>query len=294
MTAKDQDALRYLELGLQHMWKGDVDSAIVAYDSAAVRATSDETRELVTIRKAEALIFADRTGPEVSLLPGIVMRRRSSRHVYMASTVLMRRFCDEEDRRKAIFYGQIAWAAAAELEDDFARASVLNELGVTLAADSQLKRAEESFEEALAALARIPNQNSHHESLANGVTANLGGTKILNDDYDDGISLIETVIDVLDDPTDRAEACLDLALGYVAIEEFDTAEDLGREGLSLASTRRQVRNANHILGEVCLRTGRLNEADVHFDVVAGFYPEFKNVKQLLTEVDLCAVVNWKA
>ena len=30
------------------------------------------------------------------------------------------------------------------------------------------------------------------------------------------------------------------------------------------------------------------------DVVAGFYPQYNNVKQLLTEVNLCSVVNWKA
>ena len=43
-----------------------------------------------------------------------------------------------------------------------------------------------------------------------------------------------------------------------------------------------------------MRTGRFEESDVYFDVVAGFYPQYSNVKQLLTEVNLCSVVNWKA
>ncbi|HET8774211.1 MAG TPA: hypothetical protein VFP80_10485 [Thermoanaerobaculia bacterium] len=255
---------------------------------------SDETRELITIRKGEAMIAMDREGPEVSALPGIVMRRRSHRHVYMAASVLMRRYVETDDRRRAIFYGEIARTAAAALDDPFARATVLNYLGITMVADSQLDPAVEAFEEALLALDEMPENNELVSSFAAGITANLGGSKILCGDIDEGIHLIETVITELDDATERAEACLDLALGYTESEDYDTAEDLAREGLSLASTRRQIRNANHLLGEICVRTGRFDEADVYFDVVAGFYPQYNNVKQLLTEVNLCSVVNWKA
>jgi len=294
MTERDREALRYCEDGLQHMWKGEVHAAIAAYDKGLAQAKSEESRELITIRKAEALIAVDREGPEVSALPGIVMRRRSSRHVYMAASVLMRRFTELEDRRRAIFYGEIARTSAAELKDPLLTANLLNALGITLAADSQFARALEVFGEALAELKKISEPSDHADTLSISITGNLGGTKILCEDYDDGISLIESILDQIEDSAWRAEGCLDLCLGYLGLEDYETAEDLAREGLSLASTRRQIRNANHLLGEICLRTGRLEEADVHFDVVAGFYPEFKNVKQLLTEVDLCAVVNWKA
>ena len=276
------------------MWKGQVAAALLAYDRAADFAESEETKELITIRKGEALIAADREGPEVSALPGIVMRRRNHRHVYMAASVLMRRYVELEDRRRAIFYGEIARTAAAALNDSFARATVLNYLGITQVAESEFDQAIEAFEEALVALDTIEKANDFVDSFAAGITANLGGTKILAGEFDEGVHLIETVLDELDDATERAEACLDLCLGYVELEDYDTAEDLAREGLSLASTRRQIRNANHLLGEICVRTGRYEEADVYFDVVAGFYPQFNNVKQLLTEVNLCSVVNWKA
>ena len=294
MTDHNREALEHCEAGLQHMWKGEVGAALAEYDRAAHLATSDEVRELVTIRKGEALIAADREGPEVSALPGIVMRRRSHRHVYMAASVLMRRYVEADDRRRAIFYGEIARTAAAELNDAFARATVLNYLGITMVADSQFDPAVEAFEEALLALDTLDNPNDLVNAFASGITANLGGTKILRGDLDEGVHLIETVIDELDDATERAEACLDLCLGYVELEDYDTAEDLAREGLSLAKTRRQIRNANHLLGEICVRTGRYDEASVYFDVVAGFYPQYPNVKQLLTEVNLCSVVNWKA
>ena len=276
------------------MWKGEVGPALAAYDEALTLAHSEETRELIVIRKAEALVAAEREGAEVSALPGIVMRRRNHRHVYLAAGTLMRRFTELEDRRRAIFYGDIACKAAAELNDPFVRASILNHLGITLVADSQYDRGIDAFRTAIRDLETIHEPGEHVNILACGLTANLGGTQILNGEVDEGIHLIESVIDELNDPNERAEACLDLCLGYLEVEDYDTAEDLAREGLSLASTRRQIRNANHLLGEICLRTGRYPESEVFFDVVAGFYPGFTHVKQLLTEVNLCSVVNWKA
>ncbi|HEX6096199.1 MAG TPA: tetratricopeptide repeat protein [Thermoanaerobaculia bacterium] len=293
MSERDRNALHLCEVGLQHMWKGEVDEALSSYDLGLAVATADETRELITIRKAEALIAVERDGPEVAALPAIVMRRRSNRHVYMAATVLLRRFSNLEDRRRAIFYGDIASTAIIELNDPFARASLLNNLGVVLVEDSQFDRAISSFEEALLCLESVPASHSHAEPLRVSAMVNLGGAKILNDVYDEGIEIIETVILQVDDAEWRADALLDLSLGYLNLEDFDTAEELAREALSLACTRRQIRNGNHLLGEVCTRTGRWDEADVHFDVVAGFYPGFKNLKQLLTAVDVCKIVNWK-
>lgn len=294
MTERDREALQHCEAGLQHMWRGEVEPALAAYERARGLAESEEARELITIRKAEALVAADREGPEVAALAGIVMRRRTHRHVYLAAGTLMRRYTELDDRRRAIFYGDIACNAAAELNEPFVRASILNHFGITLVADSQYDRGLDAFRTGIAVVEDMPNPGEHVNILACALAANLGGTQILAGDVDEGIHTIESVIDELSDPNERAEACLDLCLGYVELEDYDTAEDLAREGLSLASTRRQIRNANHLLGEICIRTERMPEADVFFDVVAGFYPGFNNVKQLLTEVNLCSVVNWKA
>src|SRR5687767_6497075 len=212
MTDRDQQALRHCEAGLQHMWKGEVGAALQEYDRAAAIADSEETRELITIRKAEALVAADREGPEVSALAGIVMRRRSHRHVYLAAGTLMRRYTEVDDRRKAIFYGDIACAAAAELNEPFMRASILNHFGITLVADSQYDRGLEAFTTAIAVLEKMPNPGEYVNILACGVTANLGGTQILCGDVDEGIHTIESVIDELGDPNERAEACLDLCI----------------------------------------------------------------------------------
>lgn len=293
MREIDRDAHALCELGLQHMWQGEVDAALDAYGRALATVESEEVRELITIRKAEALIAIDREGAEVSALPGIVMRRRSPRHVYLAAYTLLRRFSEANDRQRALFYGQIANTAAAELGEPLARANVLNGLGVTHVAESQFKDGIEKFDEALKIIATAPH-DERVLALRPVVIGNLGGAKIVSGDTEDGIAMVETVIDELNADDLIAEGRLDLCFGYVELEAYDIAEMHGQRGLDLAVTRRQVRNGHHLLGEICVRTNRYAEADRYFDVVAGFYPEFKNVKQLLVAVDLFSVVNWKA
>ncbi len=60
MTERDQQALQLCDLGLQQMWRGEVEPALEQYDRALALCESDETRELITIRKAEALIACER------------------------------------------------------------------------------------------------------------------------------------------------------------------------------------------------------------------------------------------
>ena len=294
MTERDQEALQLCDLGLQQMWRGEIETAIEQYDLALALCESEETHELITIRKAEALIACERDGAEVSALPMIVMRRRTPRHVYLAANTLLRRYCEVSDRKKAIFYGEIARQAAGELDDPFARASVLNNLGITLVADSKFAPAIEVLDEGLMAMALLGDGREDHRSLRNAIIGNLGGARVLRGDFEEGVQILESVFEHLDDEYLIVEACLDLCFGYMELREYEVAETYGRDALARASVQRQVRNANHLLGELCLRTGRYDESDAFFDVVASYYPEFKNVKQLLVAVDLCSVVNWKA
>ena len=291
----DQAALQLCESGLQHMWNGAVEAAIDSYDRALNAAATDDVRELVTIRKAEALIAAEREGPEVTALPAIVMRRRSPRHVYHAASALARKYSETQDERKrALFYGDIARRAAEELEDSFARVTALNTIGVVQVIESQFSEAIEMFERALAVVALEPDQTERLIKMRDTVIGNLGGAKVLSGRYEEGIILLEAVLPKMDVDYLIAEVCLDLCFAYTEVGEYKKAERFGQRALNLAAMRRQVRNANHLLGEICMRTQRYSEADSYFDVVASYYPDFKNVKQLLVAVDLCSVVNWKA
>lgn len=294
MTTRDQEALHLCDLGLQAMWRGEIEPAIDHYDQALALCESEETHELITIRKAEALIAWERDGAEVSALPMIVMRRRSPRHVYLAANTLLRRYCEIADRKKAIFYGEIARQAASELGDPFSRASVLNNLGITLVADSKFTPAIEVFEEGLEAMALLGDGRDDHRSLHAAIRGNLGGAKVLCGKYEEGVQLLEAAVEQLEDDYGVVEACLDLCFGYLELARYDVAEFYGRAALDSATVPRQVRNANHLMGELCVRTERYDESEEFFDAVARFYPDFRNVKQLLMAVDLCSVVNWKA
>jgi len=294
MKDRDSRARKLCETGLRHMWRGEVEPALDHYERALALAVSEELRELITIRKAEALIAADRPGDEVAQLPAIVMRRRTPRHVYMAATVLMRRYVEMEDRRRAIFYGEIGRKAAEELGDPMARASVLNGLGIALAANSDFDGSLDALEEAYDAILLLDDDREDVQSFRPVILGNIGGVKVVNGATIDGIRILEQALPFLDEEYLVAEAMLDLCLGYSELEDYEAAEAFGLRALELAKMPRQIRNGNHLLARIAINTGRDDEAEHYCDVVASFYPEFSNVKELLLKVDLAAVVNWKA
>src|SRR5204863_394512 len=169
MSNRDTKARELCEAGLRKMWESEVEPALDLYSRALEIAKDEELREMITIRKAEALIAANIDGPEIPMLAQIVMRRRTPRHVYLAALALMRRYV-----------------------------------------------------------------------------------------------------------------------------EYETAKPFGRRALALASVDRQVRNANYLLGRIASAAGEYDEAAQYFEVVAGYYSEYPNCKELLMTVDVSRVVNWKA
>ncbi len=292
--AQDETRSReLLELALQEMWRGEIDSAIALYDRAREQAESDDLLELIAIRKAEALIAAEReTDEEVGLLARIVMRRRSPRHVYLAAYALLRRFSERSERQRALFYGQIARDAAVSLGEAIPQANVLNGIGITSTADSRFDEAIVAFEEGLGALSAL-DEDDYVRSLRSALLGNLGGAKVLAGNLEEGIVLLERALETLEDDFGRAEAYLDLAYASLQLGHNERAQRFGTSALKLACIDRQVRSANHVLAETAFRDGRHEEAERHLDVVAGFYPDFPKVKEWLMAIDLCSVVNWK-
>jgi tetratricopeptide (TPR) repeat protein len=293
-TVNDQEALNLRQQALDAMWQGQTDQAIRLYDAALAVAESEEVAELITIGKAEALIAADQEGPELQKLASIVMRRRSPRHVFMAAGVLMRKYNEAEDRKRALMYGELARNAAKEHGEPLQYASVLNVYGIVLTSDSRFGDACAAFEEAIVVLGNVQPATSASITLRASIIGNLGGAKILMDDFEEGIYLINTALPDLTSEYAKAEACADLCLGYMQTERYQEAEYYGLEAMDLACVARQTRNANHLLGELMVRTNRHDDAQDYFDVVAGYYPQYgSRVRELLMSVDLLQVVNWK-
>jgi len=281
--------------GLSRVRSGDYDEALGLYDQALALASgdgSDEVRELITINKADAMIALERSGPEVHELPRVIMRRRNVRHVYLAAYALQYKYRLENDLKRAMFYGQLALRTAEEANESSWRRIVLLELGNIYELDSQIPTAIRCFEESLA-IAEESLENRDRDLSHAYAVENLGYCKLLEGKIEDGLAYVHEALELLSDPIGRAEACVDLCFGYLELGHFQKAIFYGESALDIAKDPRQIRNSHYLLGEACYKSGDTDGATRHFDELSKFYPQFRNLKNLLFALDLRSMVNLK-
>lgn len=276
--------------GLALVRENRLDEALSLYDEAIALADDEETIELIRINKADAMIGLEQSGPEVLELPRVIMRRRNPRHVFLAAYALQYKNRLENELKRALFYGELALGAATETGDLLYQRAALVDLGNVYEMDSQIDKAVDCFVRALDIIdAADPAQ---HLSL--GYTLeNLGYCRLLQGNTDGGIDTIHRALQYLHDPLGTCEAYIDLCFGYLEREDLNRAEFYGEAGLELASDQRQIRNAHYLLGEVAHKAGNTDKAHFHFDELAKFYPQFRNLKSLLFAIDLRNMVNLK-
>jgi tetratricopeptide (TPR) repeat protein len=270
----------------------EFDEAIALYDEALSLAENDESRELIIIKKADALIAAGRGGAEVQALPAILMRRRNLHHTFLAAYALTDKHRLANDPKRAIFYGQIALDAAVQANEDYWKLAALNGLGIIYEIDSQFSSAIECLESALELLECIGDESMKSFSYV-AIRQNLGYNKILVGDVQIGITMIESVLNDIQVPSSRSDSLIDLCYGYLELEKYEVAQRYGQAGLELATDPRQLRNAHYLLGETAYKLGDQETADHHFDELARYYPQFRNLKTLLMAVDLRSMINLK-
>jgi tetratricopeptide (TPR) repeat protein len=270
----------------------EFDDALAMYDEALVLASDEEVRELITINKAHALIAAERTGPEVKALPMILMRRRNVQHTVLASYALLYTHRLANETKRAIFYGQIALEAANQTGQTFWVLAVLNELGIVYEIDSQFAKAIDCFEQALALIATLDDAAQQQFSQV-AIYQNLGYNRLLVGDTLQGIQMIESILDQVQVPSTLSDSYIDLCYGYLDLQQYEKARQYGETGLTLASEPRQVRNAHYLLGEASYKMGDVEAAEVHFEQLARFYPQFRHLKSLLFGIDLRSMINLK-
>ncbi len=283
---------RLRQLALASVRAGNIEDALPIYDQAIALAIDEETRELISINKADAMIAIERSGPEVQALPTIVMRRRNLRHVYLAAYALVFKYRTENELKRATFYGQLALQTAEEANEPFWKIGALNELGSIYDIDSKFSRAIECFEQAVGLIEQLADLDEHR--LTYGITLeNLGAAMLLDGQFAAGLELIEKALPSITSPTHRAEAFIDLSFGHVNLKNLDEARRFGEAGLELATDPRQLRNAHYLLGEVAYEADDVELAHHHFDELSKFYPDFQHLKPLLFAIDLRSMVNLK-
>jgi tetratricopeptide (TPR) repeat protein len=270
----------------------ELDEAIALYDEALGLASDEEVRELITINKAETLIAVHRGGPEVQALPMILMRRRNARHTFLTAYALMYKHSLLNETKRAIFYGQIALGAANDANQSIWKLRALNEFGLVYQTDSQFPKAIECFEQALACVDQVSDgTDTSFSRLA--IIANLGYTRMINGETKEGLRLLHSVIDEIPSPHLKCDTYVDLCYGYLDLQQYETARRYGEISLDLACEPRQVRNAHYLLGEAAYKSDDLDAAEYHFEELARFYPEFRNMKSLLFAIDLRSMINLK-
>ena len=289
-SATSVDVLR--QAALAKARNEEFDEAIALYDEALATVSDDEMRELLTINKADALIALSRSGPEVQQLPAILMRRRNHHHTFLAAYALMYKHRLQNEAKRGIFYGQVALDAAVGAGEPMWKLGALNELGIIYETDSQFQMSIECFQQALTLIDEISNNDDREFGRA-AVVQNLGYNKLLVGETAEGITLISSILDQIEGPSNFVDAHLDLCYGYLELQQYETALEHGSVGLSHATEPRQIRNAHYLLGEAAYKSGDVERAEIHFDELARFYPQFRNLKSLLFAIDLRSMVNFR-
>ena len=271
---------------------GDLERALDVYDSAMAETDDDELRELITINKADTLVALERGGPEVQALATILMRRRNPRHTFLASYALLYKCRISRETKRAIFYGHIAHETAVAAQETFWQIAALNELGQVYDLDSKFPEAIRYFEEALSQIDKVSDRVDQSFSRV-AILQNLGYNKLLIGETAEGIRMIEDVLDSIESSNAKSESLIDLCYGYLDLEEYAKARRYGEEGLALATDPRQVRNAHYLLGEAAYKMHDVDSAELHFEELARFYPQFRSLKTLLFALDLRSMINLK-
>lgn len=273
--------------GLDKLRSNEPELAIAMFDEALEKCADPETSELIRINKSFALISIGRDGVEVQKLPQIVLERRNSRHVLLACYNLLFKYRLEQHYDRARFYGKLA--LESPIEDQSWRVAVLTELGSVEVFDSKFDEAIDYYRQAFDLLQQDPLQQSF-------VRHNIGYCTLISGDPATGVEMIKDALAIMQDSGVTgfiAEPHLDLALGYLETEQYDLARHHGRLGLESATEDRQIRNAHYLLGEIAHYSGDTETAEIHFEHLCRFYPDFPQLKNLLYAIDLRGVINWK-
>lgn len=288
----EQRAEELRQQGVAEMRANRFEAAMPLFDEALSLANGEELRELIVATKAGAMITLGLSGPEIQQLPQIVMRRRNLHNTFLAAYNLAGKFEAEKEFTRARFYTNIALAAAREADDTARTIDALVALGNTCVYDSQNEEAIESYLQALELLDSRPEEKFRRGAAMQ----NLGYCYLMEDRTVEGIACIHEAIGLLSISGAEGflpESYVDLCYGYLEAGELELAREYGEKGLAGATETRQVRNAHYLLGEVAYKLGDTASAEMHFEHLAKFYPDFPHLKDLLLAIDLRGMVNLK-
>jgi tetratricopeptide (TPR) repeat protein len=198
----------------------------------------------------------------------------------------------QNETQRGIFYGQVALDAAIAANEAMWKLGALNELGIIYESDSQFTNSIGCFQQALELIDAVADRDDQSFGRV-AIVQNLAYSKLQIGEIEEALALIHGVLDKIQVPSTVADSHLDLCYGYLERQDYERARQYGEIALAKAMEPRQIRNAHYLLGEVSFKAGDVETAEFHFEELARYYPEFRNLKSLLFAIDLRSMVNFR-
>jgi len=282
------------------IWSGDYERALTLYDDGLALARSWKDRDLedlFTCNRATTLIEMDRRDFDLGRLKEIMLRSPSSFNGVLAAYVSANAHEARGEYSRARFYAQTALAKSRELGLEELTGTSLNLLANLELHESHFEVARDLFAEALTRFEAEGESLSRPAAVAKD---NLGYCHIALDHVDEGVTLVERSLELLDRLGARQAMdypSLDLCFANVKRKRLDDAEGWGLRALALGQEfGRQdvVKNSRYLLAETYAEMGRDAEAETQYDALADFYPDFPALKHYLHQVSLMGMINLRA
>lgn len=290
------------ETAREAVWTGDFDRALLLLEEGLVlsrRWKLRESEDIFICNRIAMLLEIGRHDFELASLKEALLRHPEGSFGAFVAYTAARAHELRREYEKAKSYAQMAISRCRKPTDylQYIEASSLNLLGNVSVAEGIFDRALPLYEQALAGYTDCGRDTARETAITED---NVGYIYISRDEVDRGLVLVDrslTQLDALGARQATVYPCLDQCLAHLKLSRFDDAERWGLRALALGdefSHRDAVKNSHCLLGEIYSETDRLDEADVHFDALATYYPEVPGLKSFLRQVNVVGMINLRA
>ena len=295
--SKHLDFLR--AMAREALWKGDGERALLLLEEGLALSRTWKQRENEDVffcNRVATLVEMERSDFDLSALKEVMLR-----HPYgkLGAFAAYTAACAHELRGeipKARTYAQMA-ISRCEGPADFLRGVSFSLLGDLSLSESDFDGALPLCTEAISIFQECGQDASRDMAIAED---NIGYIHISRDEVSVGLPMVERALSQFEALGARARMAypyLDLCLGHLKTENFFEAERWGVRALALGQElhhQRVVKNSHYLLGEIYSETGRREDAELHFDALADFYPNFPALKNFLHQVNVVGMINLRA
>jgi tetratricopeptide (TPR) repeat protein len=281
-------------------WAGHYERALDLQEEGLALSRNWKDRDFedtFTCNRATTLLEMDRQDIDLSRLKEIVIRNPTKRNGVLAAYICANVHEARKDYGRAIFYAQSALQRSRENGLDELLAASLNTLGNLELHESRFESALGRFREALETLQARGEEHTHLGAL---YSDNLGYCFIALDQVETGLPYVERAISIFESLGARQALdypYLDHCLADLKSERPLEAEPWGVRALAIGKEFARedvIKNSHYLLAETYAELGRESDADLQYEALGSYYPDFPELKHYLQQISLLEVINLRA